>query len=111
MSGHSDVTVRPVNRPSEPNSQGSVWDFLAVTCATGGPVVAAVRALQLWIEAHVTVVEIEVGDRRIKVTGHDARAVLPQVVSAAQALEPANAPGTANAPGAADTPEGPDAPA
>jgi hypothetical protein len=81
------VAVRTVSRPAEPNGQGTVWDFLSVACAAGGPVVAAVRALQLWIEARVTVVEIEVGDRRFKVRSQDARAVLQEVIEAARALE------------------------
>jgi hypothetical protein len=89
MGDHSGVELKAVAHPSKPNSQGSVWEFLAVVCAAGGPIVAAVRALQLWIEARVTVIEIEVGDRRITVTSHDAKTVLPQVVAAAQALEAA----------------------
>ncbi|MEU7043376.1 hypothetical protein AB0A77_20240 [Streptomyces varsoviensis] len=92
MGGHPGVTVRPVARAPERNSQGTVWDFLAVVCATGGPVVAAVRALQIWIEAQVTEIEVEVGDRRVKVTSRTAGAVLPQVLAAAQALETAPEP-------------------
>ncbi|MFE7118444.1 hypothetical protein ACFU99_23815 [Streptomyces sp. NPDC057654] len=101
MGGHPGVAVRPVARAPERNSQGTVWDFLAVVCATGGPVVAAVRALQLWIEAQVTAIEVEAGDRRIKVTSRNAGAVLPQVLAAAQALQAASP----------EPPEGPDEPA
>jgi hypothetical protein len=89
MGGSAGVAVRSVPHPPEPNSQGTVWDFLSVLCAAGGPVVAAVRALQLWIEARVTVVEVEVGERRFKVRSQDARSVLPQIIAAAHALEPA----------------------
>lgn len=89
LGGLSGVAVRTVLRPPEPNSQGTVWDFLSVACAAGGPVVAAVRALQLWIEARVTVVEVQVGDRRFKVRSQDARSVLPQIIEAARALEAA----------------------
>lgn len=102
MCGPSGVTVQAVPRPPEPNSQGTVWDFLSVLCAAGGPVVAAVRALQLWIEARVTVIEIEVREQRIKVTSQDARTVLPQVIAAAQALEA----GPDAAPEAPDEPAG-----
>ena len=87
MRGHPGVTVGTVARVPEPHSQGTgVWDFLSVVCAAGGPIVVAVHALQLWLEARVTVVEIEVGDRRIKVKSASAATVLPQVVSAAQIL-------------------------
>lgn len=89
MGGHPGVTVQPVARSASPNSQGSVWDFLSVVCAAGGPVVVAVRALQLWIEARVTVIEVQVGDRRIMVRSHDARTVLPHVTAVARALETA----------------------
>lgn len=133
MRGNHGVTVRAVARAPEPNSQGTVWDFLSVGCAAGGPIVAAVRALQLWMEARVTVVEIEVGDRRIKVTTPTAAAVLPQVIDAAKALEselkepdpetseaapgtperpgPPTAPGTPGPPAPPEGPEAPDEPA
>lgn len=87
MGGHPGVDVRAVGRKPDRNSQGTAWDFLSVACAAGGPLVAAVRALQLWIEAQVTEIEVEVGGRRIKVTGRTAGTVLPQVVEAARALE------------------------
>ncbi|MFI6686650.1 hypothetical protein [Streptomyces sp. NPDC050485] len=88
MGGLQGVEVRAVPRPPEPNSQGStVWDFLSLACATGGPLVAGVRALQMWIEARVTVVTVEVGDRRFTLTGTNARTLLPQVAEAARALE------------------------
>ncbi|AOR29733.1 hypothetical protein BFF78_00265 [Streptomyces fodineus] len=87
MGGLPGVAVRAVPRSPERNSQGTVWDFLSLVCATGGPLVAGVRALQMWIEARVTVVKVEVGDRRFTLTGTNARALLPQVVEAARALE------------------------
>jgi membrane-associated two-gene conflict system component 1 (EACC1) len=89
LDGPAGVVVRTVSRPPEPNSQGTVWDFLSVVCAAGGPVVAAVRALQLWIEARVTVVEIKVGDRHFTVRSQDARAVLQEIIDVARALESA----------------------
>ena len=79
MSGHSGIVVEMVPCPAAPNAQGSVWDFLSVLCASAGPVVAAVRALQLWIESRVTVIEISVGDERFVVRTTDAATVLPQV--------------------------------
>lgn len=88
MSGLPGVVVRAVAVPADPLSQG-VWDFLSVACEAGGPVVAAVRALQLWIEARITVVEVAVGDRRITVRTADASTVLPEVTKAAAALESA----------------------
>jgi hypothetical protein len=88
MSGLEGVAAKAVPRPAAPNSQGSVWDFLSVACGTGGPVVAALRALQLWIDARVTVIHIEVGDSRFAVRSQDP-AVLAQVASAIRALEPA----------------------
>lgn len=91
LGGNPEFTVRTVARSAEPNSQGSVWDFLSVLCAAGGPAVAAVRALQLWIEARVTVVDIEAGGRRITVHSRDAKAVMPDVIEAIRALDPAPA--------------------
>lgn len=58
-----------VARPAGANSQGGVWDFLSLACATGGPLAAAVRALQMWVEARVTTIEVEAGGRRFTVTG------------------------------------------
>jgi Effector Associated Constant Component 1 len=89
MGGHSGIRVEAVPRPAEPHAQGSVWDFLSVLCEAGGPVAAAVRALQLWIESRVTVVEIVVGEKRFTVRTTDAATVLPQVErAAANMLEP-----------------------
>ncbi|MFI6465542.1 hypothetical protein [Streptomyces sp. NPDC050528] len=88
MAGHPGVRVDAVERPSEPNSQGTVWDFLSVVCAAGGPIVAAVSALQIWIGAQTTEIEVEVGDRRFKVRGRNAEVVLRQVMEAAKSLEP-----------------------
>lgn len=113
MGGHQGVGVRAVAKPPDPNSQGTAWDFLSVACAAGGPLVAAVRALQLWIEAHVTEIEVEVGGRRIKVTSRTAEAVLPQVIEAARALEAGAGagPGAVAGPGRVAGPEGADEPA
>ncbi|MET9971500.1 hypothetical protein ABZZ80_37760 [Streptomyces sp. NPDC006356] len=97
MAGHQGVAVEAVARPAAPNSQGTVWDFLAVACAAGGPLVVAVHALQVWIGAQTTDIEIEVGDRRFKVTGRNAPAVLREVIETAKSLEA--------------TPEAPDDPA
>jgi hypothetical protein len=97
MGGHQGIDVQAVERPRERNSQGTVWDFLAVACAAGGPLVAAVHALQLWIGAQTTDIELEVGDRRFKVTGRNAQAVLQEVIETAKSLEA--------------TPEAPDDPA
>ncbi len=83
MAGHSGIVVEAVARPSVPNAQGSVWDFLSVLCASAGPVAAAVRALQLWIESRITVVEIVIGEKRFTARTKDAATVLPQVVEAA----------------------------
>lgn len=79
MSGHVGVVVEAVRRSSGPTAQGSVWDFLSVACETGGPVAAAVRALQLWIESRVTTVQIAIGENKVTVRTKDAAAVLPQV--------------------------------
>ena len=79
MEGHSGIVVAAVARPAAPNAQGSVWDFLSVLCASTGPVAAAVRALQLWIESRVAVVRIEVGDKSFVVRTPSAAAVLTQV--------------------------------
>jgi Effector Associated Constant Component 1 len=81
------ANVQTTSRVAAPNAQGSVWDLLTVACEAGGPVVGAVRALQLWIESRVTSVEIVVGDRRFTVTTQDAATVLPEVTKAVLALE------------------------
>jgi Effector Associated Constant Component 1 len=87
LGGLSGIHVQTVERPAQPNSQsGTMWDFLAVVCEAGGPAVAAVRALQLWIEARTTTVEVELDGRRIVVTSTDAAAVLPAVAQAARVL-------------------------
>lgn len=106
MGGHPGVDVRAVERPPEPNSQGTVWDFLSVVCAAGGPIVAAVTALQLWIQAQVTDVEVEVGDRRFKVTGRNAEDKLRAIIETARSLET-----PPEHPEAPQTPEDPDDPA
>ena len=81
MRGHPGVAVTAVARPGAGNAQGSVWDFLSIACATGGPVALAVRALQLWIESRITTVQIAIGDDKsmITVKTRDAATVLPQV--------------------------------
>lgn len=92
MSGHAGVTVKPVLRPAEANAQGSVWDFLSIACEAGGPVVVAVRALQLWIESRVTTVQIAIGENKITVRTKDAATVLPQIEKmAAKMVEPGEA--------------------
>lgn len=96
MGGHQGVVVDAVAHPSDPRSQGSVWDFLSVTCATGGPLVTALRALQLWIEARVTVIEVVVGDNKFVVRSQDAGAALSEVTAAIRALE--SAPGELDEP-------------
>ena len=94
LSGLSGIRTERVERPAQPNSQsGSVWDFLSVFCAAGGPAVAAVRALQLWIEARTTTVEVELDGRRIAVKSADAAAVLPAVTEAVKALASGEASG------------------
>ncbi|MCI3276591.1 hypothetical protein [Streptomyces cylindrosporus] len=93
MGGHAGVEVTVVEPPPERNSQGTVWDFLSVVCAAGGPIVAAVTALQLWIGAQTTEIEVEVDGRRIRVNGRNAEAKLREVMEVARALEaPAEAP-------------------
>lgn len=87
MGGIQGVEVVAVPRAAGANSQGTVWDFLGLACATGGPLAAAVRALQMWVEARVTTIEVEAGGRRFTVTGSTAREVLPEVVAAVRALE------------------------
>lgn len=87
MSELEGVSVQAVARSAASNSQGSVWDFLSVTCGAGGPVVAALRALQLWIDARTTVILIEVEGSRFEVRSQDP-AVLAEVASAVRALEP-----------------------
>jgi hypothetical protein len=79
MGGHDGVIVDTVRRPPGATAQGSVWDFLSVACETGGPVVAAVRALQLWIESRVTAVQVAIGDKTFTVRTTDAAMVLPRV--------------------------------
>ena len=80
------VSVRPVERPAEGNSQGSAWDFLSVACETGGPVVVALRALQMWLEARVTTIEVKVGESVFTVRSSDAGSMLPKIEQAARAL-------------------------
>jgi hypothetical protein len=87
MKGTVGVHIEPVVRPAELNAQGSAWDFLSVLCESGGPAVAAVRALQLWIEARVTVVNLAIGEKKFTVRTQDAATILPEVVKALQALE------------------------
>jgi len=86
MSGHSGIVVEAVGRPSEPTAQGSLWDFLSILCASAGPLAAAVRALQLWIESRITVVVIEIEGKRFTARTKDAATVLPQVLEAATKL-------------------------
>jgi hypothetical protein len=86
MGGHEGVRVTPVPRASGPNAQGSAWDFLEVACGTGGALTAAVRALQLWIESRVTVIDITVGEQTFKVRTSDAKVVLQMVEEAARTL-------------------------
>jgi hypothetical protein len=92
MGGIQGVEATAVPRQPGANSQGGVWDFLALACATGGPLAAAVRALQMWVEARVTTIEVEAGGRRFTVTGPTAQRVLPEVIAAVRALEAAGQP-------------------
>jgi hypothetical protein len=88
MTWSPGVVLRTVPGPADPQAQGGGWEFLCVLCAAGGPAVAALGALQLWIEAHVTVVEFEVGDIRFKVrSAKDAPAVFSQAIETAKVLE------------------------
>ena len=89
LTGLSGVAVHAMTRPAQPNAQsGDLWDFLSVVCGAGGPVVAALRALQMWIEARTTSVEVVVGDKRIAVKGPDATAALAAVSETLEALGP-----------------------
>lgn len=95
--GHTGIYVARVNGKSAPNAQGSVWDFLTVVCGSGGALTAAVRALQLWIEARVTVVHITAGGKTFTVHTSDVRTMMPVVEAAARALEPGSPPGGGDA--------------
>jgi hypothetical protein len=79
MSGHSGVDVRLVAREPVPNAQGSVWDFLSVVCATGGPAAVALRALQIWIESRTTKVRLEYAGRSLELSTTNVGAVLPEL--------------------------------
>ncbi|WP_051450899.1 effector-associated constant component EACC1 [Actinospica robiniae] len=85
------VHATPVARPAEGNSQGTAWDFLSVACETSGPVVVALRALQKWLEARVTTIEVRVGSSVFKVHSADAADLLPKIEQAARALGAAGA--------------------
>lgn len=88
LSGHRGVDVEVMaGEPPAANAQGSMWDFLSVTCAAGGPAVAALRALQLWIESRVTVVNLTIDGRQITVRTQDAATVLPEIAQAVRVLE------------------------
>lgn len=86
MTGQPGIAVEAVLRPAVLHAQGSMWDFLSVLCEAGGPLVAAVRALQLWIESRVTVVKVVVGEMSFTVRTKDAATVLPQVVETASKM-------------------------
>jgi hypothetical protein len=80
------VSAVPVERRAESNSQGEGWDFLRVLCETGGPVVAALGALRMWLEARITTIELTVADKTFKLRSSDPASLLPQIEQAARAL-------------------------
>ncbi|WP_019927514.1 effector-associated constant component EACC1 [Nocardia sp. BMG111209] len=86
LSGRPEVTVRAVPQPTAAGAMGSGWDFLSVRSGTGGPLAAAIRALQLWIESQRGTIEIVVGARRFAVGMTNAAVVLPTVMEVARAL-------------------------
>ena len=97
------VEVKAVGGTRGPTARARHGTSFGLACATGGPLAAAVRALQMWVEARVTTIEVEAGGRRFTVTGATAREVLPEVVAAVRALEELDPP----AAGGTD-PAGPD---
>jgi hypothetical protein len=86
LKGIDEVKATPASRPVESNSQGSALDFLTVAFETGGPVVVALQALKMWLEARVTTIQVKVGESVFTVRSSDAAAMLPKIQEAIRVL-------------------------
>jgi len=84
------VTVTATSSTTSPTSQGTVWDLLSVVCGTGGPAVAALKALEIWLKARVTEVEVQIGAAKFKVTSPHAAEHLEGVARVLKQLESGN---------------------
>jgi hypothetical protein len=87
MDGVAGVTVALASSGSTPTSQGTVWDLLSVVCGTGGPAVAGLKALEMWLKARVTEVDVQVGDKKITVKSLDTTQALQDVANTLKQLE------------------------
>ena len=86
MDGTGPSELRLVPRAAQAGAQGSAWEFLSVLCAAAGPLTAAMRALQLWIESRVTVAKVVIGQRSVAIRSTNAAEVIPQLEKTALAL-------------------------
>jgi membrane-associated two-gene conflict system component 1 (EACC1) len=88
LTGVPGITVEDVDSPAPPNAQSSgVWEFLSVACGAGGPTVAMLKTLQLWIESHVTTIYVTVGGKSLTVKTADVGTALPAVAEVIKSLE------------------------
>lgn len=85
LRGQSGISLNAMPNSRKPNAQG-VWEFLSVVFEAGGSAVAAIKAIQLWIEARVTTIDVTIGDAKFRVRTKEAAQVLPQVAAIAEKM-------------------------
>lgn len=73
------VGVDLVPRRAAPGEMGDVWEFLTVTCGSGGVAVTALQALRAWLESRrsTVVVKVRVPGQEVEVSAQTAEEILP----------------------------------
>lgn len=89
LSGIDRVAVSAVSSGADslPRTQGSVLDLLTVVCASGGPAVAALKAIEIWLKARVTQVDITVGDNTYRVSSTDPSTTFKEMADVLKQIE------------------------
>jgi hypothetical protein len=87
MSGLSGVQVNAVAHEALSGEQGSAWEFLLVSCGTGGAVTVALSALRVWIESRATIIRVKNGDSEIEIRSSNLNKAIPHLMETMKAIE------------------------
>lgn len=89
LHGLPDVVVDPRSGPVRVGEQNAgLWEFLTVTCGTGGAATVAVQALRGWIESKTTTLTIKVGSTEISLRTDNAAVAIPQLIELIERAQP-----------------------
>lgn len=80
----TEVSVR-TSAPAKGHQAGG-WDFLIVSCGTGGAVTVALGSLKVWLESRVTTVRVKAGESELELRSGNLDEDMPHLLRAVRAL-------------------------